>query len=76
MNKKCWVSIFLEDALSDEEIRDSIRSSYARVWRRSHREDPLFQAASAVWNRGSWGSGWKARDQGSQCHTEMPRNCR
>ena len=31
MNKKCWVSIFLEDALSDEEIRDSIRSSYARV---------------------------------------------
>lgn len=31
MNKKCWVSIILEDALPDEEIQDRICSSYASV---------------------------------------------
>lgn len=28
MNKKCWVSIILEDVLSDEEIESRIRDSY------------------------------------------------
>ena len=28
MNKKCWVSIILEDALSDEEIQKRIRFSF------------------------------------------------
>ena len=28
MNKKCWVSIILEDALSDEEIQNRIRFSF------------------------------------------------
>ena len=28
MNKKCWVSIILEDALTDEEIESRIRDSY------------------------------------------------
>ncbi len=31
MNKKCWVSIILEDALSDEEIRNRIRFSFETV---------------------------------------------
>ena len=28
MNKKCWVSIILEDALTDEEIEGRIHDSY------------------------------------------------
>ncbi len=31
MNKKCWVSIILEDALSDEEIQNRIRFSFETV---------------------------------------------
>ena len=31
MNKKCWVSIILDDALSDEEIRGRIADSHERV---------------------------------------------
>ncbi len=31
MNKKCWVSIILEDALSDEEIQDRVRFSFEAV---------------------------------------------
>ena len=31
MNKKCWVSIILEDALSDEEIQTRIANSYASI---------------------------------------------
>ena len=31
MNKKCWVSIILEDALSDAEIQDRIRFSFETV---------------------------------------------
>ena len=31
MNKKCWVSIILEDALSDEEIQTRIADSYASI---------------------------------------------
>ena len=31
MNKKCWVSIILEDALPDAEIQERIRASYESV---------------------------------------------
>ena len=31
MNKKCWVSIILEDALSDEEIQNRIRFGFETV---------------------------------------------
>lgn len=31
MNKKCWVSIILEDALSDEEIHNRIRFCFETV---------------------------------------------
>ena len=31
MNKKCWISIILEDALSDEEIQNRIRFSFETV---------------------------------------------
>ena len=31
MNKKCWVSIIPEDALSDEEIQNRIRFSFETV---------------------------------------------
>jgi predicted DNA-binding protein (MmcQ/YjbR family) len=31
MNKKCWVSIILDDTLSDEEIRGRIADSHERV---------------------------------------------
>lgn len=31
MNKKCWVSIILDDTLSDEEIRERVRDSFRSV---------------------------------------------
>ncbi len=33
MNKKCWVSIILDDTLSDEEIQERVNDSFHNIYR-------------------------------------------